>query len=185
MLEALAQLDARGLAWVQEHVRHAWLEGPMHVLSGLRYHVPWLVLVALLLWVRGGVKGRRAVVVALVLVAVTDQLSSAVLKELFLRPRPHGGTSYSFPSSHAANMFGQAVFFSGWYRRAAWALLPAALLVSLSRVYLAKHYPFDVLGGAVVGAGCGVAALVLAARYEARLDAWIERGRLALTRRRR
>ena len=50
-----------------------------------------------------------------------DQISSAVLKPMIERLRPCRvgdvhllvgcGSGYSFPSSHAANLFGQAMFF--------------------------------------------------------------------------
>jgi undecaprenyl-diphosphatase len=102
------------------------------------------------------------------MVTLTDQFTSGFMKPYFLRLRPchepglmsllHlpdgcGGT-YGFASSHAANTFGLAAFswflFGTKHRAIAW-LWFWAFVVSLSRVYLGKHYPLDVMAGGVVG----------------------------------
>ena len=60
-------------------------------------------------------------------------------------------SSFSLPSSHAAN-FGAAAFHLSWfYPRFAPLLIVLALLVGYSRVYVGVHYPFDVLLGLAVG----------------------------------
>lgn len=108
------------------------------------------------------------------MVTVTDQFTSAFMKPYFLRLRPchepalapilHlpdgcGGT-YGFASSHAANTFGLASFSWFLFRKAhnsvAWLWLWSAV-VSLSRVYLGKHYPLDIAAGAAVGIVTGFA----------------------------
>jgi len=111
-------------------------------------------IVAFWAW-RGGRAARRNLLVALGVLALSDFVSGVVLKNAFPRVRPNG-TNSSFPSSHAANSFGQAVYFSLLYPRAAALLLPIACLVALSRVVLGKHWPSDVVAGAAVGAMAGV-----------------------------
>ena len=63
------------------------------------------------------------------------------------------GGWYGFASSHATNTFAVAIFVSLLLKkRAAWiGLLCWAALVSYSRIYLGKHYPADVVGGAMLG----------------------------------
>ena len=44
-----------------------------------------------------------------------------------------------------------------FYRRSVRFFLPVAVAVSYSRIYNAAHFPSDVLVGAILGAGYGVA----------------------------
>ena len=65
----------------------------------------------------------------------------------------------SMPSSHAANWFAATMILFVYYRRSWRFTLPAALLVSFSRIYNGVHYPSDVCAGALLGAGYAVAAM--------------------------
>lgn len=108
-------------------------------------------------------------IIGLILLAIsTDLISSGFMKPFFGRPRPcHEaslqdqlhmiigcGGKYGFVSSHAANTFGLATFlvlqFTKQYK---WilAFMPWAIVVSYSRIYLAKHYPGDIIVGALLG----------------------------------
>ncbi|KPJ51254.1 MAG: hypothetical protein AMJ41_00090 [candidate division Zixibacteria bacterium DG_27] len=127
---------------------------------------------ALLLLVFGGKKGRLAVLFGGILILLSDQTSSHILKPFFHRIRPCHvveelrllvgcGNSFSFPSSHATNNFAAAVFFSSKYRRAAPYLFAIAVLVSYSRTYIGIHYPLDLAGGAILGMFCAFAVMGL------------------------
>jgi len=104
-----------------------------------------------------------------IVILITDQLASGLLKELVHRLRPshepslaglihiNGGPGglYGFASSHAANAFGMATFLwltlkpcLSWMRY--WLVLWASL-VSYSRIYNGVHYPADVIVGIVLG----------------------------------
>ena len=134
------------------------------------------ILIALFLW-KGGRKARIVVLLTVVLILCTDQLSSSVIKFIVERPRPchtvNGmqvvpvihllvdcGSGYSFPSSHAVNNFGFAFFYSHYYRSYAPYFYGFAALISMSRIIVGVHFPSDVAGGAIIG--MIVAALLIA-----------------------
>jgi undecaprenyl-diphosphatase len=99
--------------------------------------------------------------VALVSLAATNLVVEG-LKAAVGRRRPDGKGSRwnsSFPSSHAANACALALVFAERWPRGAPAFWGAAALVAFSRVYLDRHYPSDVLVGALIGWGLTALAL--------------------------
>src|SRR5436190_22323546 len=107
-------------------------------------------------------------------VTVTDQFSSSVVKHWVPRLRPcqdpdmidyirmllnHCSGGNSFPSSHATNHFGAAVFIfctlKPYLRNRAYLFFLWAASVSYGQVYVGVHYPVDVIGGATIGSIIG------------------------------
>ncbi len=75
------------------------------------------------------------------------------------------------PSNHALNSFAATAFL--FVTRPAWKgwrlfLLVSAILVALSRIYLAKHFPSQVVMGAAIGTLWGLAAAWLYDRIRCR-----------------
>ncbi len=106
----------------------------------------------------------KALLVALVLTAVLV----FPLKILIQEERPwveHNeiraiGTenpNSSFPSGHAAFSFSYFLVLSKKKRKIT-LLLAAAILVSLTRLYLGQHYPLDITLGAFIGTATGFIA---------------------------
>jgi len=61
---------------------------------------------------------------------------------------------YGFVSSHSANFFAIAAIVSTLFperKYLPYTLYFWATLVAYSRVYVGKHYPLDIIGGAVLG----------------------------------
>jgi len=66
------------------------------------------------------------------------------------------GDPYSFPSGHTAGAFAIATTLTLRYSKNPEVYIPAfvwAGLVGYERIYFGLHYPSDVLGGSLVGAG--------------------------------
>ncbi|MCD6234085.1 MAG: phosphatase PAP2 family protein [Candidatus Marinimicrobia bacterium] len=61
------------------------------------------------------------------------------------------GGRWTFPSNHAANFFTVAAVLTFFYRKRRFIPWLMAVLVAYSRVYVGRHYPLDVLAGAVLG----------------------------------
>lgn len=128
-----------------------------------------LVMVALLwlaLLVKGGKNVRIAALLLIPTIAFSDQFNSSFLKHIFERVRPchvltdvhllvSCGSGYSFPSSHAVNNFAGAFVLSHFIPKAKLGFWIFAVIVAYSRVYVGVHYPLDVIGGAIIGIGCG------------------------------
>ena len=111
-----------------------------------------------------------AFIFAVIAIGISDSVSSKIFKPTFKRLRPCkelvikdkaylpqekcGGGKYGFFSSHASNSFTFAMFI--WllfkaYSKKFFCFFPYASLVSYSRISLAKHYPLDLIVGALFG----------------------------------
>ncbi|MEA3426025.1 MAG: phosphatase PAP2 family protein [Bacteroidota bacterium] len=111
---------------------------------------------------------------AVLTATLTDQISSSLIKNWIARPRPcrdelfmsqvrlilnncSGG--YSFPSSHATNHFGFAMFLFLTLRpilkQWVWLFFVWAATICYGQVYVGVHYPLDVLCGAILGTAIG------------------------------
>jgi undecaprenyl-diphosphatase len=84
-------------------------------------------------------------------------LISQATKYLVGRERPEGGSddgrhNTSFPSQHASGAAAVAVLVARRHGRLGVVFWIAALWIGLSRIYLGRHYPTDVLTGYLLGA---------------------------------
>jgi undecaprenyl-diphosphatase len=134
-----------------------------------------VVLVAIAVLWKGGPKGRWMVALSVLAILIIDPTIYRIIKPLVGRIRPcHEpllvwvraadgcGGVFSFPSSHAANMFGLAVVIGAFYKSTRYYIYPLAALVAIGRVYLGVHYPSDVIAGAIYGAAVGLAVMAMA-----------------------
>ncbi len=132
-------------------------------------------LIALLVFIaiRERLRGILIVVGLGLTILLSEAMCSLVMKEFIDRVRPchihawvrliegYCPKSPAFPSSHATNITAGITYLSFFFPRWLFVMVPLALLVGYSRVYLGVHYPLDVVGGAILGAACGWAAFIV------------------------
>jgi membrane-associated phospholipid phosphatase len=163
--------------WLFSKINRQW-SNPFFdaVLPFLREAEFWLPLYLFLLvfaTLNFSKKGIRWCLALIMTAIISDLISSSVVKQLILRLRPcqdpalgtyvrvlvkYCPQSSSFTSSHACNHFSVAMFIfmtlgqnSKWWR----LVFPWAFAVSYAQIYVGVHYPFDVLGGMVLGCSIG------------------------------
>lgn len=105
-------------------------------------------------------------VMMVLLITLSDQISSSIIKPAIERSRPCQevemtdqmrtletcGKRYSFPSGHATNSMSLAVMVILLLpRTVGFLMLIWAVLIGYSRVYLGAHYVLDVFAGFLLG----------------------------------
>jgi membrane-associated phospholipid phosphatase len=172
---------------VNDFARHTgWLHGPM-----LAYATYGVVVFALLLlagWWLARSRGPRAMAAALwagtgmlLAVALNQPIVNGVHEARPYTVHPHilvlghRSADFSFPSDHAV-MTG-AVAAGLWLvsRRLGALATVAALLMAFVRVYIAAHYPHDVIVGLAFGAAVVLLGWLLLATPLTWLVAWLAR----------
>ncbi len=182
MLDWIEHMDQVALLWI--NAKHTeWLDTFMIFVTNKFTWIPFYVLLLFLMWkqYRSKIYWLIACVFALILFA--DQ-GSNLMKDSFKRYRPcHNidlqskvhlvnnkcGGKFGFVSAHAANSMALALFVVLMLRKKYAVLVPImisyTLLISYSRIYLAQHYPLDILGGWMLGILVALLVYRLFSRY--------------------
>ena len=168
----LIQADTDLFLWINQH--HCTVAD--WVLWVASQNWSWaivLILAILFTTLRHEPRKWWVVLIGIALCFLLADRTSVFIKYLVCRPRPcHAlegvrmfhtacGGDYGFVSSHAANVFALAMFLTLRYRKSCKTkgchyLFPLfifiwAAVVGYSRPYLGKHYPGDVICGALLG----------------------------------
>ena len=154
----LRDVDRTLFSAVREDARNGVFDQAMPVVTEIgsgRIAIPIAILGAVI--TRGE---TRTTSLVLGISLATSGLTTATLKGRIGRSRPEGPDDRrSMPSGHTTTAFALAAVLSNRYPQRRAILYGLATAVALSRVYLGRHYPSDVVAGALVGTG--VTRLVL------------------------
>jgi len=159
------------------------LDSLMIVSSLYGREIFWFFMIVMLSLL-GGIDGRKTALLLVLSILIISFLNT-MLKDLIQRPRPEVSADrilvpqdkeFSFPSGHASIVAGcavtTAILFSNSERRkiiVCFVMLEAAL-VCLSRVYVGVHYPSDILGGILLGAGISLGLIAIRGRIYQTID---------------
>jgi len=173
-IDKLIHLDQQIFLVLNGEWRTGFLDAYLPYVREAIIWTPLYLFLFALVWMNFGLRGLLWIVFALLTAALTDIVSSGLLKQNIMRLRPcrdpqfsqhvymivkYCPQSSSFTSSHAANHFGAAMFsyitlrhtVSKWM----WLLFVWAGLICYAQVYVGVHYPLDLLAGALVGSIIG------------------------------
>lgn len=165
----------------------AWLDATLKLVSGIKMWTPLYLLIIYMVWRRYSWRGLLAFVVAIgVAIGMADIVSGifkhqGILADVWasfparLRPMHtpeglefftngyHTGNLYGTVSGHSATIWAIALLSAMIIKRRWFTLLMVvvALLVCYSRIYLACHFPQDILLGVMVGLLSGLCGVWL------------------------
>ncbi|MEH6890759.1 phosphatase PAP2 family protein [Bacillus sp. JJ864] len=109
----------------------------------------------------------RGVAIASAISLLISHIPVQIFKKCYPRKRPyltiHNAkypmnplVDHSFPSGHTTAIFSVIIPFLLYEPRMTFLLLPVAICVGISRIYLGLHYPSDVLVGMCLGTIAGI-----------------------------
>ncbi|NBC84498.1 MAG: phosphatase PAP2 family protein [Bacteroidetes bacterium] len=166
MLEKIDQLDKQLAVWFNGLHTQFW-DTVMVFISGKYEWIPFYAVIMALIIYRFRKNSLLIIPVIVLLITLADQSSVHLFKFMFERLRPcHSpdigqllhlpdgcGGQFGFVSSHASNTFALAAFISLLFRNRNGTIIMYvwAGIISLSRVYLGKHYFTDIFFGAMLG----------------------------------
>ena len=155
------KIDANATHWINSWASQSQFAELMMVwVSSIG--VPILVFaVACQWWARHDRQRTRHILLAAGFSFLTGLALNQFILLFVQRVRPYDGgitsllvtpsSDPSFPSDHATAAFAIAAVFLLHRFRGAAAFLAAAVLISISRIYIGTHYVSDVIGGALTG----------------------------------
>ena len=171
MIETLVSLDKTLFIAIHQDMANTIFD---FVFPLLREPLTWLPLYLFFGYMaikKYNMEGFYIILVTGFVVLLCDQFSASIMKPLFERLRPcheptltdhirvlvNCGGQYGFISSHATNHFGMAVIFTWFFKNiysktgVSCIFYVWASLICFAQVYVAKHYPGDVLAGMIFG----------------------------------
>lgn len=152
---------------------NVFLDGLLPFFRNPYFWAPLYLFLLVYMLINYGKKGIWWCTFFLITFVFCDYISASILKPLVHRIRPCNfndlgfqirelvpcGSGYSFPSSHATNHFGMAIFMISTLRSKFTFIAPLALLwafvICYAQLYVCVHYPSDILSGGLLGSVIG------------------------------
>ncbi len=167
-IEYLNQVDTKLFLLINQ-ANNNLLDSIMYYASSTSFWIPFYILLFVLIVIKYKWHGLIALLFVLIAISIADLTSVHLFKNVFQRLRPcyqpelenvinnivGCGGKYGFVSSHAANSFAIVTIviklIGDRYKWLKWLMPLWGILILYSRIYLGKHYPGDVIAGALLG----------------------------------
>lgn len=174
MIAELQQFDTELFLKIHRGLSNGFFDWLMPLVRNRFFWSPLYLFIVIFCIKQFKKQGYYMILMVLVTFAMGDMIASRLIKPNVARVRPCNeitladqiihrvpcGSGYSFPSAHATNHFGIAVFLICLFYRRWKPILPIglawALLVSFAQIYVGVHYPIDTFVGAILGTGVGL-----------------------------
>lgn len=173
MFSSIQHIDEQVLKAVHLGMAHPWLDEIVVLLRNPYFWSPLYLFLLVFMYRRYHRQGLMWCLFFFITFVFCDYISASLLKPWVHRIRPCNddflsfamrefircGSGYSFPSTHATNHFGFAVYMVFTLRPLTRWVLPLSLtwafLVCFAQLYAGVHYPSDLLAGALLGSLLG------------------------------
>ena len=167
------------LYWIQNNLKCSFLDFlvPKITLLGDIGFV-WIVIAIIFLLTR---KNRRLGILLSIGLIAGVVIGNLILKQLICRPRPcwdntaielliSNPKDYSFPSGHTLSSSIAAIITTAVKPKLGFFVIPLALIIAFSRLYLFVHFPTDILGAMILGAAIAVSVILIDKKFRAKKD---------------
>ncbi|MFA6276189.1 MAG: phosphatase PAP2 family protein [Pedobacter sp.] len=174
MIAELQQFDTELFLKIHRGLSNEFFDWLMPLMRNRFFWAPLYLFIIVFCIKQYKKQGYYIICMLLVTFAMGDLIASRIIKPNVARIRPCNevslsneiihrvpcGSGYSFPSSHATNHFGIAVFLICLFYKRWKPILPLGLawafIISFAQIYVGVHYPIDTLAGALLGTCIGL-----------------------------
>ncbi|WP_158795959.1 phosphatase PAP2 family protein [Pedobacter sp. L105] len=178
MIESLHNFDVELFLKINRGMSNGFLDWLLPLMRNRFFWSPLYLFMIIFFLREYKKKGWYIIGGILLTFALGDMVSSRLIKPFVARLRPCNdlslqgiihrvpcGSGYSFPSAHATNHFGIAVFLILVFYPKWKPILPIGLtwafIISFAQIYVGVHYPIDTLAGAALGTTMGILVSIL------------------------
>ncbi|MBI2475667.1 MAG: phosphatase PAP2 family protein [Candidatus Taylorbacteria bacterium] len=141
----------------------------------LVYIIAAVFILGIIFWRASRSEKIKTAAIALISVAVSRGIFVEAIRFFYHHPRPFAAlpgarqlfpeTGYSFPSGHTAFFFALSAVVYHYHKKAGVTFFVLSAIMGLARIAAGVHYPFDIIGGALIGWLVGFGICALAKRF--------------------